>query len=89
MLNAPFYGTAFTCDNYTRTQGNYLTLNETANLLFSHTVRARCKNILNQACVLKLLNGRKKRKLGKIIQEYFQTIFNKYNQEKNFLKTSV
>lgn len=45
----------------TWTQGNYLALDGTANLLFSHAVGIKWKNILNQVYVLKLLNGRKKK----------------------------
>lgn len=58
--NASLYDAHFTYDNYTWTQGNYLTLNERAYLLFSHTVHVRCKNVLNQAHVLKLSNGKEK-----------------------------
>lgn len=86
--NAPLYDAHFTYDNYTWTQGNYLTLNERAYLLFSHTVHVRCKNVLNQAHVLKLSNG--KEKIGEYVTIFILFLkilfFSKYGQEKKWFE---
>lgn len=62
----------------TWTQGNYLALDETANLLFSYTVGIKWKNILNQVYVLKYLMAGKKKREGVInmwVFGYFQSFF--------------
>lgn len=74
----------------TWTQGNYLALDETANLLFSYTVGIKWKNILNQVYVLKYLMAGKKKREGVInmwVFGYFQSFFflNKYGQEKKVI----
>lgn len=76
------YATNFACDNYTGTRGNYLTLSEIANLLFSHIWGVKTEKIFWIECMFS--NYLMAENTGEIIGKCFQSLKKKQNKKNRY-----